>query len=114
MTKSIHVLGEGGTVITMDLPLPDHIEQRITKGQLRRVNADGSPYTPDPDAPTGAGQVPTPPTGPVPGLPLTQPGKNDPKSAWVGWAVVNGANAEEADGMTKNDLIEKYGTPTSQ
>lgn len=110
MAETIHVLGEGGAVIKMDLPLPDHIEQRLIKGQLRRVNEDGSPYAPaTDDAPTGAGRVPEPGQR-VPGLPLTQPGKNDPKGTWVGWAVVQGADAEEADGMTKNELIEKYGT----
>lgn len=103
MAESIHVLGEGGTVIEMDLPLPEHIEQRLIKGQLVRVHNDGSPYFEMPKA--GAGPVPAPP--------LTEPAKTAVKAEWVGWAVVRGANPEEADGLTKADLIEKYGTPTS-
>lgn len=99
----IHVRGEGGTVIKMDLPLPDHIEQRLIKGQIHRINEDGSPFH------VIAGAQP----GPVPGPPLTEPAKTAVKEQWVGWAVVRGADAEEAAGMTKIDLIEKYGTPTS-
>jgi hypothetical protein len=109
MVESIHVQGEGGHIIKMDLPLPSHIAQRLKKGQIRRVNEDGSPYTGL--EPTGAGRVPAPAGGPVPGPPLTQPAKNAQKADWVGWAVVQGADADEADAMTKADLIEKYGTP---
>jgi hypothetical protein len=100
MAESIHVQGEAGTVIKMDLPVPSHIAQRLEKGQIRRVNADGSPYI---------DQEPT--TGPVPGPPLTQPAQNANKSEWVGWAVVCGATAEDAEAMTKVDLVAKYGTP---
>jgi hypothetical protein len=101
MVESIHVKGEGGTVIKMDLPLPSHIAQRLISGQIQRVNSDGSPHT----------VVPGAPSGPVAGPPLTQPAKTAVKDQWVGWAVVSGADPEEANGMTKNDLIEKYGTP---
>jgi hypothetical protein len=104
MVESIHVQGEGGQVIEMDLPLPSHIAQRLTKGLLRRVNEDGTPYV-GTDAAT---------RGPVQAPPLIQPAKNAQKADWVGWAVVCGANAEEADGMTKAELIEKYGTPSGE
>lgn len=97
MSESIYIKGEGGMVIKMDLPLPSHIAQRLTKGQIHRVNADGTPYTGLESA------------GPVQGPPLTQPAQSAQKADWVGWAVVCGADAEEADAMTKADLIEKYG-----
>jgi hypothetical protein len=103
MAKTIHVRGEGGSIIPMDLPLPEPIADRLEKGLLRRVNADGSPYT---LVPAPGQQVPAPP--------LTQPAKNAPKDQWVGWAVVQGADADEADGMTKADLIEKYGAATGE
>lgn len=109
MPETIYVRGEGGGIHAMDLPLPEPIEERLRKGMLVRVNADGSPYHDD-DGPTGAGQVPEPGQQ-VTGPPLTQPTTNDPKAAWVGWAVVCGADPEVADGMTKADLIEKYRTP---
>jgi hypothetical protein len=86
----------------MDLPLPEAIADRLEKGLLRRVNSDGSPYT---------GLEPAPAVGPVPAPPLTQPAKNAAKDQWVGWAVICGADPDEAEGLTKNDLIEKFGTP---
>ncbi|MFJ6293199.1 hypothetical protein ACIQJX_07545 [Streptomyces griseoviridis] len=113
MAETIYLRGEGGGIHAMDLPLPEPIEERLRKGMLQRVNEDGSLYIePADDAPTNAGKVPSPGTQ-VPGLPLAQPAKNDDKATWVGWAVVQGATPEEADGMTKADLIEKYGTPSS-
>ncbi|MCG6499458.1 hypothetical protein [Kitasatospora sp. A2-31] len=96
MPDTIHVRGEGGMVIAMDLPLPEPIAERLVKGQLTRVNEDGSPYV---EAPTEG----------VPSLPDKPPAKTDPKATWVGWAVANGADPDEADGMTKGDLIEAYG-----
>lgn len=95
MAETIHVRGEGGTVIAMDLPLPEPIAQRLTKGQLQRVNEDGSLYTDSPDDDT-------------PSLPTVAPAKAAPKDAWVGWAVACGANPAEADGMTKADLIDAF------
>jgi hypothetical protein len=96
MPDTIHVRGEGGMVIAMDLPLPEPIAERLEKGLLRRVNEDGTPYTgaAEPDVPT---------------VPDKVPAKADPKPAWVGWAVANGADPETAEGLTKNDLIEQYG-----
>ena len=95
MTESIYVRGEGGSVFKMDLPLPEPIAERLTKGLLRRVNADGSPHTePSPD---------------VPGAPAEEPAKSATKAEWIGWAVANGADLEEVEAMTKADLIEKYG-----
>lgn len=118
MPETIYVRGEGGGVHAMDLPLPEPIQERLTKGLLQRVNEDGTPYTepsaePDPggDGPL-PGQVPAPGQT-VPGPPLTEPSKNASKADWVGWAVVKGATPEDADGMTKADLIEKHGTPAT-
>jgi hypothetical protein len=42
----IHVQ-DGSNVIKMDLPLPEAIEDRLTAGQLLRVNEDGSSYDAD-------------------------------------------------------------------
>jgi len=95
MGDSIHVKGEGGAVIKMDLPLPEAIEHRLSKGYLQRVNVDGSPYT---DAPT------------------TRPPVNASKADWVGWSVAESGRRgtpitpDAADALTKQDLIEAYGT----
>jgi hypothetical protein len=96
--ETIHVKGEGGMVIAMDLPLPDHIEHRLRGGLLRRVNEDGSPYTgPDDGAPAA---------------PTEAPKASASKQAWVEWAVACGADPEEASGMTRADLTEKYAEAT--
>lgn len=52
--------GSGSMVIKMDLPLHDDIQHQLTKGELRRVNEDGTPWEPDPDdsaPPTEAADV---------------------------------------------------------
>ncbi|MEH0445430.1 hypothetical protein QA811_17660 [Streptomyces sp. B21-102] len=106
MAETIYVRGEGGGIHPMDLPLPEPIQERLTKGMLQRVNEDGTPYI-------EAAPKESEGSGPVFTTPLTEPAKTANKPDWVGWAVVQGADPEEADGMTKADLIEKYGTPST-
>ncbi|MFF9197336.1 hypothetical protein ACF09L_19220 [Streptomyces sp. NPDC014779] len=96
MAETIYILGEGGGIHAMDLPLPEPIADRLTKGLLRRVTEDGTPY----DAAADGG---------VPTLPTEAPAKTAPKAEWVGWAVAQGADPEDAEGMTKADLVELYG-----
>lgn len=105
MAETIYLRGEGGGIHAMDLPLPEPIEERLRKGMLARVNEDGSPYI----AANEGGTADPGPGGPGT-APLAEPSKSASKADWVGWAVVGGASPEDADGMTKADLIEKYGT----
>lgn len=96
MAETHHYRGEGGVVWAHDLPLPEPIQEKVTKGYLRRVSADGSPWAEPVAAGADAGDQ--------------RPAQNAVKADWVGYAVrVHGADADEADGMTKTDLIEKYG-----
>lgn len=54
MAETIHLRGEGGGVFAFDLPLPEAIADRVAKGQMHRVNEDGSPWVePDPELPLG-------------------------------------------------------------
>ena len=95
MAETHHYLGEGGVVWAHDLPLPEPIAEKVTKGFLRRVNPDGSPWT-DPDG--------------APADPSAKPAVNAVKAEWVGYAVrTHNVDPEEADGMTKADLIERFG-----
>lgn len=95
MTETIHILGEGGTIFAMDLPLHEAIADRLTKGYLKRVNADGTPWTDEVEA--------------------VMPPPYASKKDWVGWAVHvaerNGApiTPDDAEALTKPDLIELYG-----
>lgn len=94
--ETIHVRGEGGSVFELGLPLGESIADRLTRGHLTRVNADGTAWTGDAEP-----AVPAPPT--------TAPAQSASKADWVGWAVVQGAKPDDAEAMTKTDLIEKYG-----
>lgn len=89
--------GTGGAVIEMDLPLPEVYADQVIRGHLKRVSADGSPWTGEADSPAEGGTM------------TERPAQSAPKADWVGWAVAQGADPEEAAGMTKADLIERYG-----
>lgn len=39
--------GENGLVLEMDLPLPDGFEGRLKRGEITRVNEDGTPWEPE-------------------------------------------------------------------
>lgn len=90
-TETAFYRGEGGVVWEMDLPLSEVMQEKVVKGTLRRVDADGMPYAEDADAATST---------------LT---KASSKAEWVGWAVRNGMAPDDAEAMTKNDLIELHG-----
>lgn len=94
---------EGGSIVEMDLPLPEGIAQRVEKGAIVRVaNAEGDPYE-APESPRGDGTLDQ-----VAMYAPPQPSAS--KAAWVGYAVRHGGmNPEAADAMTKNDLIDKFG-----
>lgn len=97
MADTIHILGEGGGVFELSLPLHETIAGRLASGHLRRVQADGSPYV-EADRPAG-----------VPSLPEARPAINAVKAEWVGWAVVQGLTPDDAEALTKQDLIERFG-----
>lgn len=108
MAKTIHVRGEGGQIIEMSLPLPEPVADRLTKGLLRRVNADGSPYAGGTEPSAAAtedvgGQGSALTRGETP-----RPAANARKAEWVGWAVgVHGMDPEVAEAtMTKQDLMD--------
>jgi hypothetical protein len=96
MADSVYILGEGGGVWKMDLPLPEAIADRLTKGYLHEVNADGSPVGDNGGVSVSA-------------QPIERPAINASKATWVGWAVHEGMTPDDAEAATKTDLIEKFG-----
>lgn len=104
MAETIHLRGEGGAVIAMDLPLPEGIAERYERGQLVRVHSDGSPYYAPPSRPSTA--VSTPGQGSaLTGGTVPRPGARASKEDWVLWAAaVHGLTAEAAEAMTKAQL----------
>lgn len=89
MTETWFIRGEGGSVFTLDLPLHEAIEHQLLKGYVQRVNADGTDWT---------GDAPE----------RVRPPVNAPKIDWVAWAVHKGMKPDDAEALTKTDLIEKY------
>jgi hypothetical protein len=60
-SETVHVLCDNGSVMLHDLPLPAGIADRVAKGQLRLVNADGTPLADPVPAPAvpDSDEVPT-------------------------------------------------------
>jgi hypothetical protein len=50
VTDTIHLLGQGGGVWEMSLPLHPDIAQRSEAAELKRVNEDGTPWRGDQSA----------------------------------------------------------------
>lgn len=94
--ETIHLRGEGGMVIAHDLPLHETAAQQLVRGELVRVNPDGSAYEAHGAMDLVKGEV-------------RVPGANAPKNEWVGYAVSKGMTVSDADALTKTDLIERFG-----
>lgn len=110
MAETIYVRGEGGVIFAMDLPLPEAIADRLAKGQIKRVNRDGSPYY---------GAEPVPARAAEQGSSLTEggvprPGARASKDDWVLWAMAVHALPEtDAQAMTKSQLQELPEQPSA-
>lgn len=89
MAETWLIRGEGGGIVKMSLPLHEVVAHQLLKGFARRVNEDGTDWTPE--------QAPERP-------PVTAR-----KLDWVAWAVHKGEKPDDAEAWTKQDLIEKYG-----
>lgn len=50
MAEQIHLL-IGGAPIVHDLPLHWAVQEQLDKGVIARVNADGTPWEPEPEKP---------------------------------------------------------------
>lgn len=86
-----------GAILDLLLPLSEAYAGQLVKAQLRRVNKDGTDYVAPADDGLSGGVVP-------------RPSVNAPKSEWVGYAVrVGEMPLDDAEAMTKADLIDKYG-----
>lgn len=87
--------GAGSGIFELPLPLAENFAYQAERGQLVRVNADGSPYEAHGAMDLVKGEI-------------RRPGINASKNEWVGYAVFRGMSVDDADAMTKADLIEKY------
>jgi len=95
MTDLIHIIGEEGAIFHLPPEaVTEPIADRLAKGYLKRVNADGTPY--------------------VEASERVQPAPYASKGEWVGWAVHVSQSTDtpitpdDAEALTKQDLIELY------
>ena len=100
------VRGENGTLQVFDVPLPLGIQSRLDKGDLVRVNEDGTPWREPGET------VVEPPLGDQPADAPPLPKKTENRAIWTEFAVSQGMDREEAASMTKAELIERF-TPGS-
>lgn len=96
---TVHIRGEGGAVFEMTpSKMSRDVKRRLQMGYLRQVNPDGSPLT---EAPAPAGG------SPLVAEQVPRPAKAAPKKDWVLYAVtVLGLDAEVAEGMTRQEIID--------
>lgn len=101
--ESVFIRGEGGAVFEMTpSKMSADMKRRLQLGYLRQVNPDGSPLRDPVIAAPAAPQVPVLTDAPVP-----RPAKSAPKKDWVLYAVRElGLDAERAEGMTRQELID--------
>lgn len=94
-----HYRGESGAVLYLDrAALPEGFSKRIARGDLAPCTPDGSPL-PDP-----AGEIddqPPPGTEPL-------PKRTDRRDDWIQFALRQGMDREQANAMTKGQLIEEF------
>lgn len=91
MAETVYIRGENGSVIPHDLPLPLGIQDRLDRGYLQLVELEVDPAD---DAPQ-----------------LERPAASALKADWVAYAVAIDPDLkpDDADAMTKADLVAKYG-----
>lgn len=100
------IRGENGVVHVMDVPLPLGVQHRLDKGDLTRVNPDGSPW-----ATPGIVEV-EPPYGDLPPDAPPLPKRSEGRQVWQKFAVSQGIDPEAASSMSKADLISALAPPT--
>lgn len=96
MSKTIFIEGEEGAIFELaPNAVTQFIADRLARGFLKRVNADGTPYREKTER--------------------VQPAPYASKGEWVGWAVHISQSTDspitpdDAEALTKQDLIELYG-----
>lgn len=102
MPEQMWIRGENGALHCMDVPLPPGIQHRLDRGDLTRVNEDGSPWH-EPGE-----EVLEPPRGDLPPDAPPLPKRTENRAVWTEFAVSQGMDRETAAGMTKAELVETF------
>lgn len=102
------IRGENGALNLFDVPLPLGIESRLNRGDLVRVNPDGTPWH------EAGEEAVEPPLGDMPPDAPPLPKKTDNRAVWTEFAVSQGMDRTQAASMTKAELIEAHTPPTGE
>jgi hypothetical protein len=114
----VTVPGVGSVLLYRDAPVPDSVEDDLDRlvadGFLVEVEdgeVGGHPSDLPPDSEPADPVGPADPAGSddVDGDGPTPP-KSADKATWVAYAVTQGATEDDANALTKDQLIEQYGT----
>lgn len=102
MSDQMWIRGENGALHLMDVPLPLGIQSRLDRGDLVRVNEDGTPWH-------EPGHVEAePPRGDLPPDAPALPKRAENRATWTEFAVSQGMDRETANSMTKAELIDAF------
>lgn len=102
---------ESGIVMKYDLPLHETLIDQLRVGRIHEVaSLDSTEIPPVRIAKIDPNGQPFEPK--APGLPTERPAVKDNKPAWVGWAVANGMPIDDAEALTKDQLIDQFGLIT--
>lgn len=113
VSPEIHASGPAGIkpgdVHVDELGVQEREETRLAQSVL--IEGDEHPVMPeDPDmGPLGLSDPGSVEQGAEGAEASEEPAKSASKASWVDYAVSRGADREEADAMTRSDLIERYG-----
>lgn len=100
---TIHFRGENGAAMYFDGPVPESIARRIARGDLPRINPDGTPWE-DP----GPGDDSEPPPAELPPDAPPLPSVQENRPVWTEFAISQGMDRAEANSLTKAQLIEAF------
>lgn len=120
MARTLQVRGQGGWVFEVDVPplgsiARENFDNAIARHELAVIGEVEVEEFDEEVAPgkTVRRRVVTP-VGGVPSkaaevAEAVMPGPDDPKAAWVAWAVAQGASVDAARRQSKESLIANYG-----
>ena len=91
------------------LDLEDWEAEHLVRGEMARPAGDAPVPEPAAEmAADGAEEAAEPP--PLAEPPTSTPRAIQPKADWIAWAMVNGLSQDEANALTKAELMERYGS----
>lgn len=117
MSEQMWIRGENGTLHVFSVPLHPGIASRLAKGDLVRVNEDGSLWTgadPDDTEPDDGDGESGDDSGSADDAPADAPPlppKSASRAVWTKFAIEQGMDRDRAATMTKAQLVTEFTRP---